>query len=109
MAQSRQKSYADHRCHELSFEPNDFVYLNVSPLKSHQRFNVKGKIAPRYIRLYRIIEKKGAMAYKLDLPAALEGVHNVFHVSQLKKCLRILIEEAPLEGYESPRDLTCNA
>ena len=52
----------------------DFVYLKVSPLKGHQRFGVKGKLAPRYVGPYRIIEKVGAVAYKLDLPAALEGV-----------------------------------
>ena len=63
-AQSRQKSYADRRRRELSFEPNDFVYLKVSPLK--------GKLAPRYVGPYRIVEKIGAVAYRLELPAALD-------------------------------------
>ena len=105
-AQSRQKSYADRRRRELSFEPNDFVYLKVSPLKGHKRFGVKGKLAPRYVGPYRVIEKKGAVAYKLELPAALEGVHDVFHVSQLKKCLRVPTEEAPLETLDVQEDLT---
>ena len=90
----------------MSFEPNDFVYLKVSPLKGHQRFGVKGKLAPRYVGPYRIIEKNGAVAYKLELPTALEGVHDVFHVSQLKKCLRIPTEEALLESLDVQEDLT---
>ena len=105
-AQSRQKSYADRRRRELSFELNDFVYLKVSPLKGHQRFGVKGKLAPRYVGPYRIIEKVGAVAYRLELPAALEGVHDVFHVSHLKKCLRVPTEEAPLESLDVQENLT---
>ena len=105
-AQSRQKSYADHRRRELSFDVDDFVYLKVSPLKGHQRFGVKGKLAPRYVGPYRIVEKIGAVAYRLELPAALEGVHDVFHVSHLKKCLRVPTEEAPLESLDVQENLT---
>ena len=82
------------------------LFISRSLLKGHQRFGVKGKLAPRYIGPYRIIERKGAVAYKLELPAALEGVHDVFHVSHLKKCLRIPTEEAPLESLDVQEDLT---
>jgi hypothetical protein len=87
IAQSRQKSYADTRRRELTFEVGDYVYLKVSPMRSVKRFNMKGKLAPRYIRPFKIIEKRGEVAYQLELPKSLAGVHNVFHVSQLKKCL----------------------
>jgi hypothetical protein len=82
VAQSRQKSYADKRRINLSFEIGDFVYIKVSPMRSTQRFKVKGKLAPRYVT-----SCKGEVAYQLELPPQLSDVHNVFHVSQLKKCL----------------------
>ena len=88
-AQSRQKSYANRRRRELSFEVDDHVYLKVSPMKGMQRFQVKGKLAPRYIGPFRILAKRGSVAYQLELPPSLSDVHNVFHVSQLKKCLRV--------------------
>ena len=75
-------------------------------MKGHQRFGVKGELAPRYVGPYRVIEKIGAVAYRLELPAALEGVHDVFHVSQLKKCLRVPTEETPLETLDVQEDLT---
>jgi hypothetical protein len=92
IAQSRQKSYADNRRRELTFEVRDYVYLKVSPMRSVKRFNMKGKLAPRYIRPFKIIERRGEVAYQLELPESLAGVHDVFHVSQLKKCLRVLEE-----------------
>ncbi|WVZ93693.1 hypothetical protein U9M48_039654 [Paspalum notatum var. saurae] len=64
------------------------------------RFNMKRKLAPRYIGPFKILEKKGKIAYRMELPPILSGVHDVFHVSQLKKCLRVPEEEAPLEGLE---------
>lgn len=86
-AQSRQKSYADRRRRELSFKVGDHVYLKVTPFKSTHRFGVKGKLAPRYIGPYRIVAKRGAVAYQLDLPSTLSSYHDIFHVSQLKQCL----------------------
>ena len=80
-AQSRQKSYADKRRRDLSFEEGDHVYLKVSPLRGTKRFHVKGKLAPRYVGPYKILEKIGELAYKLELPRELTGVHPVFHVS----------------------------
>jgi hypothetical protein len=72
-------------------------------MKSMKRFGVKGKLAPRYIRPFPILEKCGSMVYKLDLPPSLAGVHDIFHMSQLKKCLKapvdvVLPEVTPLEA-----------
>jgi hypothetical protein len=73
----------------LVFQVNDHVYLKVSPMKGVNRFGVKGKLAPRYIGLFLILERYEPVAYRLQLPETLSAVHNVFHVSQLKKCLQI--------------------
>jgi hypothetical protein len=70
----------------LAFDVGNQVYLRVSPMKGVKRFGVKGKLAPRYIGAFPILEKYGTVAYKLDLPPSLEGVHDIFHISQLKKC-----------------------
>jgi hypothetical protein len=70
----------------------DFVYLKVSPTKGVQRFGIKGKLAPRYIGPYEIIEACGPVAYKLMLPPKMSAIHSVFHVSQLKKCVRLPTE-----------------
>jgi hypothetical protein len=88
-AQAWQKSYADKWRRPLVFQVKDYVYLKVSPMKGGNRFRVKGKLAPRYIGLFPILEQWGPVAYRLQLPESLSVVHNVFHVSQLKKCLRI--------------------
>jgi hypothetical protein len=88
-AQTRQKSYADRRRQPLCFLVDDYVYLKVSPMKGVSRFGVKGKLAPRYIGPFLVIEQCGPVAYRLQLPETLSAVHNVFHVSQLKKCLRV--------------------
>jgi hypothetical protein len=72
----------------LEFKVVDHVYLRVSPMKGMKRFGVKGKLAPRYIRPFLILKKCGTMAYKLDLPPSLARVHGIFHMSQLKKCLK---------------------
>jgi hypothetical protein len=106
VAQTRQKSYADIRRWDLTFAVYDHVYLKVSPMKGIHRFNVKGKLAPRYIGPFKVLERKGEVAYCLELPPNLSGVHDVFHVSQLKKCLRVPEEQAPLEGLEAQEDLT---
>jgi hypothetical protein len=104
VAQSRQKSYADKRRGDLSFEVGDFVYLKVSPLRGTHRFKVKGKLAPRYVGPFKIVDRKGEVAYQLELPPRLSDVHDVFHVSQLKKCLRVL--ELPMEELDLGGDLT---
>jgi hypothetical protein len=106
VAQTRQKSYADVRHRDLTFVVDDHVYLKVSPMRGIRRFNVRGKLAPRYIGPFKVLEWKGEVAYHLELPPSLSGVHDVFHVSQLKKCLRVPEEQAPLEGLEVQEDLT---
>ena len=63
VAQSRQKSYADNRRRELVLEVGDFVYFKVSPMRSVRRFNMKGKLAPRYIGPFKILERRGEVAY----------------------------------------------
>jgi len=106
VAQSRQKSYADTRRRELVFEVGDYVYLKVSPMRSVKRFNMKGKLAPRYVGPFKVLERRGEVAYQLELPESLSGVHDVFHVSQLKKCLRVPEEQIPLEEHSVKDDLT---
>ena len=84
-AQSRQKSYADKRRRELELEIGDQVFLRVSPWKGVMRFGKKGKLSPRYIGPYEILERVGSVAYRLALPPNLSHVHNVFHISLLRK------------------------
>jgi ribosomal protein L21E len=84
VAKSRQKSYADKRRRPLEFEVGDQVYIRVSPMKGVRRFSIKGKLAPRYIGLYPIIDKYGPTSYQVELLVKLSGVHNVFHIFQLK-------------------------
>jgi hypothetical protein len=106
VAQSRQKIYADKRRIDLSFEIGDFIYLKVSPMRGTHRFRVKGKLAPRYVGPFKIIDRKGEVAYQLKLPPQLSKVHDVFHVSQLKKCLRVPEEQLPMEYLDLGGDLT---
>jgi hypothetical protein len=85
---SHQEHYANKRHHPLTFTVGDHVYLHVSPMRGVKRFGIKGKLAPRYIGIFLILEKLGVVAYKLELPPSMAVVHDVFHVSQLKKCLK---------------------
>ena len=97
----------------LSFEVGDYVYLKVSPIRSTRRFQVRGKLAPRYIGPFQIIKKVGAVAYKILLPAEMSDVHDVFHVgavaykplSQLRKCLRVPEEQVAPETIDLQDDL----
>jgi hypothetical protein len=105
-AQARQKSYHDKRRKPLQFDVGDFVYLKVSPTKGVQRFGIKGKLAPRYIVPYEIIEACGPVAYKLKLPPKMSVIHDVFHVSQLKKCVRLPTEVITEPDVEIEPDLS---
>jgi hypothetical protein len=85
---SRQETYANKRHQPLEFKVENHVYLRVTPMNGVKRFGMKGKLAPHYIGPFAILEKYGTVAYKLDLPPSLAGVHNIFHMLQLKKCLK---------------------
>jgi hypothetical protein len=111
-AKSCQETYANKSRRPLELEVRNHVYLRVSPMKGVKRFGVKGKLAPRYIGLFPILEKCGPMANMLDLPPSLVGgVHDIFYVSQLKMCLKapvdvMLLKVTPLEAdlsYPSTR------
>jgi hypothetical protein len=106
VTQSREKSYTDHRRRELSFEVGDFVYLKVSPMRGLRYFKVRGKLAPRFIGPFKIPEKRGEVAYQLELPPQLSNVHDVFHVSQLKNCLCVPEEEIPMKDLDVKEDLS---
>ncbi|GJZ20559.1 hypothetical protein Tco_0557149 [Tanacetum coccineum] len=86
VARDRQKSYADKRRKPLEFSVGDYVLLKVSPWKGVVRFGKKWKLAPRFVGPFEIIEKVGLVAYRLDLPDELNGVHDTFHMSNMKKC-----------------------
>ena len=88
-AQSRQKSYADKGRRLLESHVGDYVYLKVTPMKKVQRFRVRSKLAPRYVGPYQIIERKGPVAYKIQLREELSSIFPVFHVTQLRKCLKV--------------------
>jgi exosome complex RNA-binding protein Rrp4 len=85
--QSGRKSYTDKRRRDLSIEVGDFVYLKVSPMRGTRSFKVKGKLAPRYVGPFQVMDCMGEVPYQLELLPQLSDVHDVFHVSQLKKCL----------------------
>ena len=84
-AQSRQKNYAGRRRRPLEFEVGDHVFLNVMPKRGVVRFGKRGNLASRYIRPFEVLERVGTVAYQLVLPPSLSGVHEVFHVSMLRK------------------------
>ncbi|PKU59308.1 hypothetical protein MA16_Dca027495 [Dendrobium catenatum] len=105
--QDRQRKYYDAKHRPVEFEVGEFVFLKVSPMKGVQRFGKTGKLSPRFIGPYEIIEKIGNMAYRLDLPAHMQGIHNVFHISVLRKYVsddskRILIRPVQLNRLAHP-------
>jgi hypothetical protein len=106
VAQLRQKSYTDHRRRELSFKVRDFVYLKVSPMRGLHHFTVRGKLTLRFIGSFKILEKRGEVAYQLELSSQLSNVHDVFHVSQLKKCLYVPKEQIAMKDLDAKEDLS---
>ncbi|GJZ39914.1 putative reverse transcriptase domain-containing protein [Tanacetum coccineum] len=96
-ARSRQKCYADRRRKPLEFQVGDRVLLRVSPWKGVVRFGKRGKLAPRFVGPFEIVERIGPVAYRLRLPQELSCIHDVFHVSNLKKCLAESDIQIPLE------------
>jgi hypothetical protein len=107
IAQSRQKSYADGKRRDVVFQEGDYVYLKVSAIKGLHRFKVKGKLSPRFIGPFKILERVAEVAYRLELPVQLADVHDVFHISQLKKGFGHHDKEPlPLEDLNVKEDLT---
>ncbi|GKC35056.1 putative reverse transcriptase domain-containing protein [Tanacetum coccineum] len=97
-ARDRQKSYADLKRKPMEFQVGDRVMLKVSPWKGVVRFGKRGKLNPRYVGPFKVLEKVRSVAYKLELPQELSRVHNTFHVSNLKKCYSDEPLAVPLEG-----------
>ncbi|GKB37555.1 retrotransposon protein, putative, ty3-gypsy subclass [Tanacetum coccineum] len=96
-ARDHQKSHADNRHKPLEFEVGDRVMLKVSPWKGVDHFGKKGKLAPRYVGPFEILERIGPVAYQLRFSEELSGVHDTFHVSNLKKCLADASLHMPLD------------
>ncbi|GKB46021.1 putative reverse transcriptase domain-containing protein [Tanacetum coccineum] len=94
------EGYADKRRKPLEFSIGDYVLLKVSPWKGVVRFGKKGKLAPRFVGPFEVIEKVGPVAYRLDLPEELNGIHDTFHVSNLKKCLADPTLQVPLDEIQ---------
>jgi hypothetical protein len=80
--------------------------FKVLPMRDLHHFKVRGKLTPRFIRPFKILERRGGVAYQLELPPQLSDVHDVFHVSQLKKHLRVPEEQIPMEDLEAMEDLS---
>jgi hypothetical protein len=90
----------------LQFEVGDHVYLLVSPTKGVQRFGLEGKLAPRYIGPFVILKICGPVAYRIRFPSRLAAVHDVFHISQLKKCVGVPEEVVEQQDLEIESDLS---
>ncbi|GKD73879.1 putative reverse transcriptase domain-containing protein [Tanacetum coccineum] len=105
VASDRQKSYADNRRKPLEFEVGDRVMLKVLPWKGVVCFGKKGKLAPRYVGPFEILERIGPVAYRLRLPEEWSGVHDTFHVSNLKKCLADASLHVPLNENKVDKTL----
>ena len=82
------------------------MFLKVSPTKGVVRFEKRGKVSPRYIGPYQISRRVGEVSYKLDLPPELSGVHGIFHVSMLRKCLADVSQVIPVQPEELREDLS---
>ncbi|XP_060209835.1 uncharacterized protein LOC132636820 [Lycium barbarum] len=106
IASDRQKSYADLKRREIEHQVGDKVFLKVSPWKKIMRFGQKGKLSPRFIGPYEVLERVGPVAYKLALPPELDRIHNVFHVSMLRRYRSDPSHVLPVESIDVSPDLT---
>ena len=105
-ASDRQKSYANLKRRDIEYNVGDKVFLKVSPWRKILRFGQKGKLSPRFIRPYEILEPIGPVAYRLALPSELAKLHDVFHVSMLRRCRSdkshiLPVQEIQLQEYLS--------
>src|SRR3954465_8008746 len=105
-AQSRQKSYYDKKHRGVDFKVGELAYLKVSPLRGTHRFGIKGKLAPRFVGPFRILETRGPLAFRLELPDSLYMVHDMFHVSQLKQCFKQPEQAVDLGEIQLSADLS---
>ncbi len=105
-AQSRQKSQYDRHHQDMVYQPGEKAYLRVTPMRGAHRFGIKGKLAPRYIGPFTVLERRGRVAYQLELPANLSQVHDVFHVSQLRRCFKDPIRAVDHDMLELQQDLS---
>jgi hypothetical protein len=90
----------------LQFQVGDYVYLRVSPTKGIQRFGIKGKLAPRYVGPFEITEACGPVAYRIHLPSQSVAIHDFFHISQLKKCIKVPTEILEPQAIKIEPDLS---
>ena len=104
--QSRQKSYADLKRKSVEFQVGDHVFLRVSPMRGVKRFGVKGKLSPRFIGPFEVLDRIGEVAYRLAMPPSLSAVHNVFHVSMLRKYVSDPSHVLSYENLELDEDLS---
>ena len=105
-AQSRQKSQYDRHHKDMVYQPGEKAYLRVTPMKGAHRFGIKGKLPPRYIGPFTILERRGKVSYQLELPPNLSQVHDVFHVSQPRRCFKDPIRAVDHEVLELRQDLS---
>ena len=99
-SQSHQKIYANRQRWPLEFEVGEQVLLKISPMRGIVRFGKKGKLSPRFVGQFEILEWIGAVAYRLALPPSIYGVHDVFHVSMLRKYIRDPSHVLPHQEFE---------
>ncbi|KAL0556868.1 hypothetical protein IC582_005385 [Cucumis melo] len=99
-AQSKQKSYADERRKDLEFEVGDMVFLKVAPMKGVLRFQKKGKLSSQFVGPFEILERIGSVAYRLALPPSFSAVHDVFHVSMLRRYVADLTHVVDFEPLQ---------
>ena len=104
--QSRQKSYADNRIRDLEFKVGNHVFLKVSPMKSIMRFGRKWKLNPRFVGPFEVLERVRTLAYKVALPPSLSKIHNIFHVSTLRKYIYDPSHVMELEPIQISEDMT---
>ncbi|XP_057999306.1 uncharacterized protein LOC131178361 [Hevea brasiliensis] len=105
-ASDRQKSYADLKRREIKYQVGDKVFLKVSPWKKIVRFGRKGKLSPRFIGPYELIDRVGPVAYRLALTLELEKIHNIFHAYMLRRYRLDPSHILPVEEIEMNPDLT---
>ena len=105
-AQERYKAYANDHTRKMDYQVGDYAYLKVTPFEGTQRFQEKGKLAPKYVGPFKIYAKRGEVAYALALPDSLMGIHHVFHISQLKRCIEVPTDLVELQEIDLDQNLS---